>query len=480
MVDITETGYFVLVSVKREIDWDDLCDVCRGYLAREDMEKLRACISGICLTIIVEFEYVDKDYRENYSNFFSKKFGKYPSKTIRLLFFDKEINRVDSHDIDKYSNSFIGYSVIRPNRVRSIGRTVLDPRKCREVNGYVALTEYKVHFLGKELLVEGFPFISQDSDVTVCAHAACWMCFRYFSERYNDYPEIMPFEITQLTSDFSYGRLVPSPGLTMNQVAEMFTKYGLYPRFYTKEQYGEDFLYLLYTYIESGLPPVIGLPDHAIVAIGHTLGVNKSSLKLGTSFNYCNGIIGNDDNETPYKIVWLDKKPGESYYSMEDIDSFVVPLYEKICLYAEHAHEINKAIIEDDVIGVDTLSPIDGTRMTRTYLTSSKSFKLVRKIDEIPNGIGLLYSMMPMPKFIWVCELTTEKEYKKGNVFGEILIDSTANHRDPFPFISIHYPGVLIINDRDSMSMDPKKRFYISDLPQKSSYPCYRNNLKEV
>jgi len=70
---------------------------------------------------------------------------------------------------------------------------------------FVIATKFVANLLGVELAVEGFPYMGQDTDVTICADSALWSCLRHFSQRYPEYPEIHPYEITQLTMDFSRG-----------------------------------------------------------------------------------------------------------------------------------------------------------------------------------------------------------------------------------------------------------------------------------
>jgi hypothetical protein len=84
-----------------------------------------------------------------------------------------------------------------------------------------------------------------------------------------------------------------------------------------------------------------------------------------------------------------------------------------------------------------------------------------------------------MPKFIWICELSTKTLYPQGKILGELIWDATANHYDRYPFLVIHYPDAIIVNDRDSM-VDGPERFIINvSLPNKEAYDIYRNNLKE-
>ena len=62
--------------------------------------------------------------------------------------------------------------------------------------------------MGVPLDVKCFPHIMQDTDVTVCAHAVCWMAARYYSEKYAIYPERLSFDIAESTKNFSEGRVM--------------------------------------------------------------------------------------------------------------------------------------------------------------------------------------------------------------------------------------------------------------------------------
>jgi hypothetical protein len=392
--------------------------------------------------------------------------------------------------LDKYQESYIGFIVLKPNRVLTIGRTILDPAKLPFVTGHICTAEYPVHILGAELLAKGFPYMSQDSDVTVCAHAACWMIFRYFSQRYNRYAEKWPYEVSQLTSDLSTGRLIPSKGLTAHQITEMFSNFGFSPEIYIRNYHGGLFDQLLYMYVESGLPVVAALPgrQHAITIIGHLsdYGIPVPTLPA-TSDVYLQGLIANDDNHLPYQAIRKnDPKPTTGYWSeikVKEIDTFIVPLYEKIHLSAEHVVELSKALLTHEVFGLNACSTLlkHEEIVTRSFLTSSKSFKKMRRWDTVPFGIANVYCEMPMPKFVWVCEISTPDLFRNGKVTGEILLDATANWLDRMAFLSIHYPDFLILNDRDCLTDDPQNyRFVKIETNKVVPYSCYVNNLCEV
>lgn len=485
-----EKEQHVLIHLESDSDWQSFCDTCEGYITPRDYQIILAYLKETAKTVVIEKGYVDADYRDTYYNFFSRKFAQYPSKTIRVNFFNDKISPRMLYKLDRYQDEYLGFIILRPNRVTSIGRTILDPGKLHFVTGHICTAVYPVHILGAELTARGFPYMSQDTDVTVCAHAACWMIFRYFSQRYRRYAEKWPYEVSQLTRDVSTGRLVPSKGLTAFQVTEMFSNFGFSPEIYMRQQYGDMFEKLLYMYVESGLPVVAALSSHrhAITIIGHTsdFAVQPPATPASSDV-YLNGLIANDDNFMPYQAIRKeDPAPSGGHWSrfkVAEIDTFIVPLYEKIHLSAEHVVKLAEAILTDSKLGIDALSKQLKYEqlVTRTFLTSSKSFKKMRREKPLAFGISDVYCEMAMPKFIWVCELSRPDLFKDGKIAGEILFDATANPLDIMAFLSIHYPDFLLLNDRDSLTNDPK-RFSVHRVDTASiiPYDCYVNNLCEV
>ena len=487
-----ENSLFPIVQVDGPGDWDHLASLTRQFLTQRALVQLRDFLAPAVKSIVVERDYIDKDYRDTYAGFYAKKFAEYPSRTARLHFFSARLTRRDLFNLKAKAKKYIGYSVIRPTRVNCIGRTILDPRKMPGLTGHMCMADYTVHLLGAELPVRGFPYISQDTDVTVCAHAASWMVFRYFSEKYPNYAEAHPFEITQMTADQSHGRLIPSKGLTIFQLSEMFSQFGFYPEMYFREKMPapEMFDRVLYYYIESGIPVVAGLREkgHAISLFGHVSDFTRrlSRAVPGHSADYVQGWVASDDNHMPYQVVPKNNRVAgrlahPSPYKMSDIDAFVVPLYEKIYLSAEYIERLAAVVLSHRQYGLARLSPglAPADLVFRIFLTSSKSYKCFRHDHPISNQISQLYLQLPMPKFIWVCELSTKALYPKEKVVGEILWDATASHNDPYAFLAIHYPNAIILNDRDSMADDPS-RFLVNDsLPKSNAYDIYKHNLKE-
>jgi len=478
---------FKLIQVGSPENWEALISKTNYWLVPEDQEKLAKLLSSTVKCILIEYEYIDKDYRDTYSNFYSKKFAHYPSRTIRLHFFGRHLENQDIWRLDEFKGHYIGYSIIRPTRVRSIGRTIIDPSKLPNIQGHMCQAEYDVHLLGQSLKVRGFPFITQDSDVTVCAHAAAWMLFRYFSEKYRNYSEVYPFQITHLTSDHSHGRIVPSTGVTISQLAEIFFEFGFHPRIYTRGTFDnpEMFKRILYYYVESGIPVVAGMAEkeHAVTIFGHRMNLNPLETKsLYYSSDFLDGFIFNDDNSMPYGVLPLKHTAG-CEYALDDINSFVVPLYEKIYLTAEHIETLFSRVTGDSkLFALRNQSPslYNNQIVYRIFLTSAKSYKAFWRKYRFNQPLAQLYLQIPMPRFIWVCELTTLDRYTRSNpkVLGEIIWDATASQNEVLPYI-LHYPELFTAMDRNIIGPKPNDFLKIA-FKTYDEYDIYKNNLVEI
>jgi hypothetical protein len=476
-----------LIHVEVTADWLKVSEICKEYLTGKDYIQFQEYLKDDVKTILIEKKYIDKDYRDTFSNFYSKKFVSYPSTTYRIHFFRSLFTEQDLFDLELHAKDYIGFTVIRPTQVNSIGRTIFDPSKISNLQGLYCCTGYKIHLFGTELEINGFPYISQDTDVTICAHAATWMTFRYYSERYTTYREIFPYEISQLSSDVSRGRLIPSKGLTALQITEIFSNYGFYPEIYLQDQYKDIFYRLLYYYIESGIPVVACLhkKQHAVTLLGHISDFSRSAPNKNSE-DYLTGYVVNDDNHLPYQLMMKETLPKNGYCSrfhVEDIDGFIVPLYEKMYLSAEHIEGLVDSLLADQPFGVNYCSKLvtKDILIKRIFLTSSKSYKVARRKDTLPFDLHKNYIEVPMPKFIWVCELSLAGIYPNKQIVGEIIFDATGNHEDRFSFLAIHYPDFILFNDRNIPGNRPD-RFVHFRLPtdQLLPYAMYKNNLKEI
>jgi hypothetical protein len=487
-----ENSILPIVTFEATKDWADLHRVASPDLDRTGLAKLIAALSTTAKCVAIEREYIDKDYRDTFSHFHSKRFSTPNSRCLRLHFFDQPITRASLKEasLDDGKNaalnkSYLGYSVIRPTKPNCIGRTLLTPASRGSASAYASLCREKVSILGTELEIAGFPFISQDSDVTVCAESALWMILRYFSNRYHLYPEIYPFQVVNLTRDYSLGRLVPSGGLYIWQMAEALRSIGRPPLIYTRQVFGKSFEHLLYTYIESGIPVLTGVKGHVVVAYGHrssfTANLPGSETIYSSQFN--DAFVINDDNHVPYQLVQRTAGAGAqaSKYTFKEILDFIVPMPEKVFLPAEDFQTVVTAILQSSEFGYKVLSSSlkDSRLVLRLFLTTGKSFKRClggRKMGH--TVVEDMYRNIPLPHFVWVCEISNIDAFGRHEVCGEILWDATRNAREPNGWIALHYPEILVV-DIGSALNKPQDLIRF-DLKNSIPYELYKNNLQPI
>ena len=466
--------------------WGELGGLAQPEIDSGGVARLMEAVGGTTRTVAVERHYIDKDYRDTFSNFHSKRFNTPGSRCLRLHFFSRAVTREEIKQAASIQADYLGYAIIRPTRPNCLGRTLLKPEARATVSGSMRLCQEKITLQGTELTVCGFPFISQDADVTVCAQSALWMLARYFSNRYPLYPETYPYQLAKLTEDYSLGRWYPSSGLYVWQMTEALRRLGFSPVTYSRSHFPNDFDHYLYTYIESGIPVLAATKRHAIVAFGHKSDYIPPStppgeISFSSQFNHA--LVGNDDNRVPYQFL-RDRKNGngqESQFEFRDIEAFVAPLAEKIFLPAESFQRVVTTILGRGDVGFKALSATLSAAplVLRLFLTTARSFK--KRLAERSMGNPIVESMyrnLPLPHFFWVCEISQMEDYLKQMVHGEILWDATRNASEPDGWIALHHPEVFVVDVGSALNRSQELQKYA--LQNSQTYPLYRSNLQDI
>lgn len=288
------------------------------------------------ITMIIESDHVDRQYRDSYYSYFSQKYSNFERNCLRLAFFEGEVKFTDfMSDISKIRKDLlIGTIVLRPLNVDNIGHTLLNPHKLR-ITGYVQTCKFKVMICGRKFIIKAFPYLTQDNETMTCAETALFNLIQYYSEKYCEYRILMPSEILSTLEAASYERVLPSQGVDDVSMAKVLQAGHFHPRLYPYEHEGEDgFEELFYAYVESGIPFILGLPQHAVICIGHgSVDFKIDHHKLSNIVSYdifenkkiyyistgrlVDEYIFMDDNEHPYVISTIDKLTVKYY---ENID----------------------------------------------------------------------------------------------------------------------------------------------------------------
>lgn len=494
-----EKTVFPIVTFDSTDRWERLLPLVHPELDKAGLNRLTKLLDGRCATVVIERHYIDKDFRDTFSHFHSKRFNTPSSRCVRLHFFAQPVTEGDIVTAGDNTaeglavrDAYLGYSIVRPTKPNCIGRTLISHKARVDKGSHICYCLEKIMLLGTEFIVEGFPFVSQDADVTVCAESALWMLFRYFSNRYPIYSEILPYEITSLADHHAQGvRVYPSSGLYSWQLAEALRLHGFSPVPYSRNQYPKNFDHLLYTYIESGVPLLITLPRHVVVGYGHTSdfreelpigGTESGAFKYTSAFN--EALVISDDNHHPYQML---RKAGptaglDSDKNWEAIEEFIAPLPERVFLTAEQAQVAFEKLLKHPLYGISAGSKFlsDKNILLRLFLTSTKAFKKKLRTRGMGHAVvEQLYRHLPMPHFIWVCEIAIEEEYRSTqSVWGEAIWDATRNAFEPDGLIALHLPEQLTLDVGSCCNNN--QNIHKITLSNPSAYDLYRSNLHTI
>jgi hypothetical protein len=457
-------------------------------------QRLSDSVSDAVKGVLIERNYIDKDYRSTYYNFYAKKGQHYPLNCVRLHFFDSTVSfdvatlklssmlEVGAAADVQLTNHYFGYMVLRPTRISTIGRTVLSPDVRRHARGRTIAGWHKVHLLGYKLEVHGFPSMDQHADISVCAHAACWSILRHYSERYHIYREFLTHDITVMAHEFNPGGLVPSKGLEMAHAERVFQAAGTFPIYIARNEPEEtcdkdddkeagdsepaqkasalvsdpSFYRQLCAYVESGFPlfAAMHVHGHAIAVVGYNW---RTAAPAGSGLRYAwdelQSLCVVDDNHPPYMSVPVDPA-GIGNYCAPDIDSFIVALPEKVFYPADAVDRLAPTLFRlGTLVG---LPPQDKT-IIRYFITTGSSLRTFSRqhASELDPRLLEIIMTLPFAQFVWVVEFATREQWAVGQVEARAVIDATASFHEIMPLWLMHGRQEALVFDRQSAEANP-------------------------
>lgn len=453
---------FHWVTISKVRDFDKLVPLIgREFAPGEVVARLKEGISSAVKAVLVEEDYVDKDYRSTFYNYYAKKGRNYRSDCVRLHFFSDLVS-FDETTFDLVSASgqltshYYGFMVLRPTLVSTIGRSVFSPDIRKGAKGHAIQGEHQTNVLGRQLSVLGFPSMDQHTDVAVCAHAACWAILRHYSASGRQYREFLVHEINRLGQTFDLGGLVPAGGLDVNEAERVLRAAGAYPLVVSKGLADDGSFYRqLLAYIESGFPLFVEIPDceHAVVAVGHSWSTKKPKATAPiprTAWDQVESLLLVDDNRLPY--LSLDRAAGsaECAYKISSLERFIVPLPEKI-FYPADAVEKYAAKFAANLRGIIDL-PEPSRLITRFFATNIASVRDFMRRNQSQFDPVLMQAMMQVhaSQFVWVVEYSSPNSWAGGTILARAVLDATASVHDPLPAWLVHDNMVAVFFDRSS------------------------------
>ncbi len=430
-----------------------------------------------CSSILVEENYVDRDYTSEFCAVYARRFNIPSPRPQRLHFFRTQLSnynvRIDYEVLRTLkSEDYLGFCVVRPTETQRIGRTVLSGRTAdtNELRQHfiTCLSSFETHLFGSPFKVSGFPFLQQDTQVSACAHAVLWMVGRHMASL-SFCREFSPSDIADLAARIPRGRIYPAEsGLTTEQQLSVLHHMGISALCYGRAEIKPDMCAhirlepsidgkpasandtnsakladLCYRYVESRLPVILLTKKHAVVALGHTIG--KADTTMPGVLRQIPCFLINDDTFGPYSELPIRK--GSSVISFDDVVEIVPILPAGAKLSGEHAEEYARSILEQ-IESKDPADQEDGpwrqacssvTQIAancdlRTYLLRSVEFQndLSHMLDKelIDREVGKALIQLDYPKYVWISEVYRKSREEVRHCAGVVIIDSTAGKKE--------------------------------------------------
>ncbi|MCW3033115.1 MAG: hypothetical protein JWM60_1460 [Solirubrobacterales bacterium] len=361
---------------------------------------------------MLEPDYIDRDFQDEHAGHYARTFRQLPNRCRRLHFF------AEAGDVYPY----LGYAVLRPLRAHPVGRTIIaPPSELQPHVSCVCTSVVRPH--GERLRVSGFPFMEQDSQHGVCAHACVWMVALYH-HFVNGAPRREVSDIaTGAASHPEPLRINPSGGLSAAQVAVALEQLGLRPINYTIAGLSQVHAVsrTVCRYLNSRLPVVLATEGHATVLVGY----GRDS--QGRLF-----YVRSDEGAGPYDVVYASEDP------LGPWNYLFVPTPGRIHLTGENAEPIARRYFQgllkkDERAG---LRKHLGARLRlRTYVTQAGDYKTRAPERGLSERLHRSFRFLPTPDWVWVIELQDPNlaTHSRSCVLGEIAIDATCDDTDPNP-----------------------------------------------
>ncbi len=436
-------------------------------------------------SVIIECEYVDRNFIEDYCGHYARCFNDYPKKCHRLHFFSHKISEkhikerlllTSNRETDKRSlqESYLGFIVLRPIPQAMLGKVCLKTYPPEEGKNRIfpVLKDYKAHLLGEELIVKSIAYQEQDKVISACATSALWSAFHAVGQK--DIEDIhSPFHITENARKViasSHSSNILDKGLYLPQMASAIKEEGLDPLMlefrsisYTKA--------LVRAYLNIGLPVILGMTlryqnetgqangklkkfpigDHAVVIAGYNINTNKipqfssdnissHGLKLDPLFMIASGISKfyvHDDQIGPFASMtsrgeyWQHLETRWNYYkNKEDAiyatpTTLIIPCYKKIRVRFASIWNFTSSInsLLGDFWRTNGYNLVWDIRLT--YVNDLKHNVLSNHIH-IPKENKLEFLSYQMPRYLWQVDCwISHKEEIESKPVATYLFDAT-------------------------------------------------------
>jgi hypothetical protein len=364
---------------------------------------------------LLEAEYLDPDFLDEYVNYYASTYRPIPNRCRRLHFFAED--------------AYLGFCVLRPISTRPVGRTVLVPPP--GLRPYVSCTvPVIVRPYGQRVAVQGFPYMEQDAQYGVCAHASVWMVARYHHLVHRT-PKVMMSQITQAAAGHpELLRTTPSDGLTEKQVSWALQQIGIpaIPYIVGNLPKGQHLAEVLCRYLNSRLPVILTTDNHVTVLVGYGRDANGRLfyIRADESLAPYQRVYASDDVLGIWSVLFV-PMPGQIHVSGELAEAQASTVFASLLATEEH-RDLRKRL---------------GPKLRlRSYVAQSGDYKVRLRSRGVPAEVIDSHIRVGAPKWIWIVELQDPDRAKTSRqcVLGEVAFDATSDPSDPHPLFG-NLPG---------------------------------------
>jgi hypothetical protein len=422
------------------------------------------------LVIIIEYNYIEKHYLQDYADYFARCLHEYPRKCSRIhvfknkhLFkslnkaaFEKILQHADMKEIKILCSSYLGNIVIRPIPSTVLATVCLKPYS--SLQKALITRNYDVSLYGINLNVETVAFQEQDRILSACSTSALWSLYNaHKCMNLNAIPSPNSITAEGLMSDNA--KSLEGPGLSTAMICRSMYKNGFSPKSIFLEKDGPSYQSLkehAYAYCSSNIPLILGVEVyhkkekdvlvevglHALTILGFGLEENENnnnyetdSISIKLKSNKINKLFVHDDRIGPFaQLEFIDGKLKMKLSPTSD--ELYIPkcltfgVYHKIripyinikktCITLSNRIIIGINLRVRNTNGANNLKNLVNNFVWDIKLKNIRNLKaeILKAKRDLPNKITLLTS--PLPRHIW----SATAKYNETPLF-EMLFDAT-------------------------------------------------------
>ncbi|MBH3111949.1 hypothetical protein I5M95_04285 [Serratia marcescens] len=221
-----------------------------------------------CKSVLLEPVYIDKDYLEDYKQYYVKGFNNKGYKTSRLHFFSSDLNHktidnyleegVETSNFNLLQEHYLGFMVIKPLPKTFIGKTCLKPYESlvKSDDKKCITREYHVDLFGIPLKVDSLAFQEQDMVVAAYSTTAVWSSLHALNYcEIRSIPSCSEITINAINHINNSHNSFPSTSLTTKQMLRTIDVEKIKHHLFKADQLSNDaFHEIVKTHIDSKIP----------------------------------------------------------------------------------------------------------------------------------------------------------------------------------------------------------------------------------